>query len=294
MEGDVRTWPLIGVPEKATLPEAATVMSDRGISVVGVFDTKHNLLGIVTERDLTWVIAQAKDTSSLSVVDVMNDYPVLLDAPVTRTDVADAMRRSHIRHVIVRENATDYRIVSIRDLLDEADEGSAEMPASLHTTPTAGQATPGAASPIGSVPVRTVMTAPAAVCYEQDDLEMVARMLTDREVSGLPVLSREGKVVGVVSEADVARALGAPILRLALHPQHSGPFLRETQVPGPHTAAEVMSSPPVVAHPDTPLHTVAEIMIKKSVNRLPVVDHEQLVGIVSRGDVLAALARTAG
>jgi CBS domain-containing protein len=280
LEEGIRTWPLLGVSREATLQDAATMMADRGVSLAGVFGQSHQLLGIVTERDLTWAVAQGKDASRTPVMDVVNDFPVILDVPISRSKVIDAMNRSHIRHVIIREGAGEFRIVSIRDLIRPElgdPHGRAEPSA-----PASGD--------LARIPVRRCMTTPVAVCYENDDLETVAGLLTDREVSGLPVLSAAGKVIGVVSEADVARALGAPLLRMALRPQHSGPFLREGPSPAPHTAADVMSTPPIVVHPETPVHTVAEIMIKKNVNRLPVVLDDKLLGVVSRGDILAEVA----
>jgi CBS domain-containing protein len=46
----------------------------------------------------------------------------------------------------------------------------------------------------------------------------------------------------------------------------------------------------MVAHPETPVRTLAEIMVKEQLNRIPIVRSNHLVGVVSRGDVLAAVA----
>ena len=51
-----------------------------------------------------------------------------------------------------------------------------------------------------------------------------------------------------------------------------------------------MSIPPVVVEPDTPLHALAEIMVKDQINRIPVVRNHLLLGVVTRGDVLSAIA----
>jgi CBS domain-containing protein len=288
MEDDVKTHPLIGVRVETSLRDAAAVMSDRGVSALGVLDSARHLLGIVTERDLTWAIARDKDVSRLTVKDVLNDFPVVLERPLTRSIVLDRMKRARIRHVIVREEVDQYSIISMRDIVDDlekqdSNEGAPDSHIALDPAP----------DDIARAPARRFMTTPAVVCNENDTLETVTEMLVDREISGLPVVADNGKVVGVVSEADVARVLGTPLLRLALHPRHSGPFLRDTPAPGPHTAADVMSSPPIVAHPDTPLHTVAEIMTKKRVNRLPIVEDGRLVGVVTRGDLLSALSQIA-
>lgn len=51
-----------------------------------------------------------------------------------------------------------------------------------------------------------------------------------------------------------------------------------------------MTAPAVVAHPDTSLHTLAEILVREQVNRIPIVRDKRLLGVVTRGDVLAAVA----
>ena len=140
---------------------------------------------------------------------------------------------------------------------------------------------------------RDVMSAPAIACSEDATFEEIARLLADREISGMPVIDRHGTVVGVLSERDVARAWGSPLARLSLaHGTTTGPFLRKLRgVGGSGTRARhVMRTPAITAHPDTPVRTVASIMVKEGVNRLPVVRAGHLVGVVTRGDVLAYVA----
>lgn len=140
---------------------------------------------------------------------------------------------------------------------------------------------------------RDIMSAPAIACSEDASFEEVARLLADREISGMPVVDHHGSVVGVLSEKDVARAWGSPIARLSLaHGSTNGPFLRKLRgaAGGGTRAKHVMRSPAITAHPDTPVRTVASIMVKDGVNRLPIVRAGRLVGVVTRGDVLAYVA----
>ena len=140
---------------------------------------------------------------------------------------------------------------------------------------------------------REVMTAPAVACREHTHFEEVAALLADREISGMPVVDEEDRVVGVISERDLAHALGGPLIRLAIRrPVHSGPFLRNPNgaPEGVRCAADIMTTPALVAHTETPLHALAEIMVKEQINRIPVVRDGRLMGVVTRGDVLAAIA----
>ena len=136
------------------------------------------------------------------------------------------------------------------------------------------------------------MSNPVVAVHEDTTIEQVAAILSDREISGVPVIDDSGSVVGVVSERDLAHAVGSRQVRAAIpRPHRSGPFLREAFVAGSSTRArDLMTAPPLTVHPDTPLHTVAELMVTEQVNRIPVVRDGRLEGIVTRGDVLAAVA----
>ena len=145
----------------------------------------------------------------------------------------------------------------------------------------------------GEPVAREVMTKPAIACRENAHFEEVASLLADREISGMPVVDSEDRVVGVISERDIAHALGGPLIRLAIRkPVHSGPFLRNPRGVGDgvRLARDIMTTPPVVVHSETPLHTLAEILVKEQINRIPVVRDGRLLGVVTRGDVLASVA----
>src|SRR5688500_12034625 len=74
---------------------------------------------------------------------------------------------------------------------------------------------------------RQIMSAPAVACSEDATFEEVATLLTDREITGMPVVDRHGSVVGVISERDLAREWGGPLARLSIgRGTSTGPFLR--------------------------------------------------------------------
>jgi CBS domain-containing protein len=119
--------------------------------------------------------------------------------------------------------------------------------------------------------------------------EMIVRMRKSR-VSAFPVVDDDGRVIGVVSqadmldkEADLATSQGplASVLRFGDHEKAAGV-----------TAAELMTDPPVTVGPDTPLAEAARLMRDYRVKRLPVINATgRLIGVVSRGDVLSVFAR---
>jgi CBS domain-containing protein len=103
----------------------------------------------------------------------------------------------------------------------------------------------------------------------------------------MPVVGRDGRLVGVVSEADLLRG-GVPYDAR----RHLAP-LPDVHAQPASTVGEIMSTHPVVAHSDDDVARVVEIMTSTAFKSLPVVDrHHRPVGMISRRDIVHRLART--
>ncbi|HZJ51737.1 MAG TPA: CBS domain-containing protein [Actinomycetota bacterium] len=118
----VPTRSLIRIRGSASIQEAAQLMCDMSMGALGVDDVEHEFLGLVTERDLMWAAALGKDPIETPVKEIVNDFPIVVDGPITGEVAARRMRSGHIRHLIVRETE-DLRIVSMRDLLPDCLDG---------------------------------------------------------------------------------------------------------------------------------------------------------------------------
>jgi CBS domain-containing protein len=143
--------------------------------------------------------------------------------------------------------------------------------------------------------VSDVMTRNVVTVEEDTPLKDVAELLLANDISGVPVVY-EGHVVGVVSETDILYKERGPegeprgsIAWLLDAPEAD--FRRKLAA---RTAGEAMSSPPVTIRPNRPLAQAAAMMLEQRVNRLPVVDGERLVGLVTRSDMVRAFARPDG
>ncbi|MDH6623098.1 CBS domain-containing protein [Streptomyces sp. LBL] len=139
--------------------------------------------------------------------------------------------------------------------------------------------------------VSDVMTQ-AVVAVGRDALfKEIVRTMEQWKVSAMPVLEGEGRVIGVVSEADLLPKEEFRDDDQSLYQQR----LRLTDVAkaGATRAEELMSTPAVTVHPDATLAQAARIMAVRHVKRLPVVDGVgMLQGIVSRADLLKVFLRS--
>ncbi|WNZ06603.1 CBS domain-containing protein [Streptomyces sp. 11x1] len=139
--------------------------------------------------------------------------------------------------------------------------------------------------------VSDVMTLPAVAVRRDTPFKDVVRAMTDRQVSAVPVVEGDGRVVGVVSEADLLPKEEFRDRDLTRAEQLRR--MSDLAKAGAVTAEEVMSAPAIVVAPDVTLGQAARIMAVNGVKRLPVIDDEgRLLGVVSRGDLLKVFLRS--
>jgi CBS domain-containing protein len=134
------------------------------------------------------------------------------------------------------------------------------------------------------------MTTRVIAVKRSADFQRIAWVLRQFRVSACPVINDAGRVVGVVSEADLLYKaadcdLPTGLIRLRWK---LGEESKITAV----TAGELMTSPAVTIHADAPVQVAARVMRDRRLKRLPVVGKDgELIGIISRTDVLGVYDR---
>ncbi|MEN6325982.1 MAG: CBS domain-containing protein [Syntrophomonas sp.] len=148
---------------------------------------------------------------------------------------------------------------------------------------------------------KDVMTRDVITVSPSDKVEEVAQLLLDNKISGVPVVDAERHVLGIITEKDLMVKAGELKMPFYLTLFDSIIFLenpiRFNNDLKKYTASRVkdaMTSKVLVVEEDTPLSKVVEIMQDKRINRVPVVRHAKLVGIITRNDVLKSLVRNHG
>lgn len=145
--------------------------------------------------------------------------------------------------------------------------------------------------------VRDIMTAEVVAAGRDTSVQLVARLMAGRGISGVPVVE-DGRVVGIVTELDLIvrnTRLEPPaffaLLDGRIPLETPGHCRKRLQHMLGTLAQEVMTESVETIGPDEDLETLAELMVKRRVNPVPVVEHRRLVGIVSRSDIIRMMAR---
>jgi CBS domain-containing protein len=141
---------------------------------------------------------------------------------------------------------------------------------------------------------RDVMTTAVISIEPSASIGQAAKLMLEHHCSGLPVVTADGKLVGIVTEGDFLQRS-----ELATERHHSRwlEFFEPGKLAGEYVLAhgrkvdEGMSDAVQTTRPDTSLDQIVDVMIRNHIKRLPVLEGSALVEIVSRSDILRALAR---
>jgi nucleotide-binding universal stress UspA family protein/predicted transcriptional regulator len=141
----------------------------------------------------------------------------------------------------------------------------------------------------GAFAVREFMTHNPEVMREDEPLVSAARKIVRRHISGAPVVDAGGKLIGMVSEYDLLGWHERALNKLAknesdLDPTRYGALI-ETQ-----SIAPIVTRPAASIDQDADMSSALRLMLERKIRRLPVTSGGRLVGIISRGDILRAMA----
>lgn len=112
---------------------------------------------------------------------------------------------------------------------------------------------------------KQIMTRPVIAVTPVTPVKSLAKILTEHRIGGVPVLDSKGKLVGIVSQRDLLSKKGSRV-------------------------KSIMSENVLRVSEDTPVEEIASVMTNRNVKRLPVMRGQQVAGIVSRGDIVRAMA----
>jgi CBS domain-containing protein len=143
--------------------------------------------------------------------------------------------------------------------------------------------------------------------HVDDKITDIAQILRENKISGAPIVDKDNKVIGIVSEGDIMRLLEvhsprinlilpSPLdwIELPIRMKYEFDEIAEdmNRAASVHIS-EIMTKKVITTKEEDDISDAAQLMDTHSVNRLPVVDDEgKLIGIVTRGDIISALVRS--
>lgn len=142
--------------------------------------------------------------------------------------------------------------------------------------------------------VDEAMVRPVVTVEEGTPVKEAARLMLAYRISGVPVVARDGRLVGMVSEGDFLRR--AEIGTAPRRPWWLELFVNTGRIADEYvraharTVGEIMNRDVAAIAPDASVEAAVEMMVARRVKRLPVVEGGRIVGIIARSDLLRAIS----
>ncbi len=147
---------------------------------------------------------------------------------------------------------------------------------------------------------KDIMTPNVITVKKNDSVEHAIKLLLENNVTGLPVVDEKNHVLGIITEGDLIYRGGeiTPPRYLAIFDSYifldsPNKFEKQLKKMTGMFVEDVMTSPVIVIESNKVVDDAAKLMTKHKVNRLPVVENEILVGIISRRDIIKSYASKA-
>lgn len=147
---------------------------------------------------------------------------------------------------------------------------------------------------------RDIMNKDVITIQEDSSIEEAAIILTENNISGAPVVDKKGKLAGMVTEEDLLHKETNPripaflnILGAFIYINGIERYREDFKKLAATSTSEIMTRDVVTAGGDTTIEDVAALMVKHGIKRVPVVEKGNIIGIISRADIVKTLAQKA-
>jgi len=145
---------------------------------------------------------------------------------------------------------------------------------------------------------RDIMNKNVITVQEDATIEEVAGILTENNISGAPILNKEGNLVGIVTEEDLLHKETNPrtpgflnILGAFIYINGLERYREDFKKLAAQRASEIMTTDVITVGGDIEIERVAALMVDNDINRVPVVENNSVIGIISRADIIKTLAQ---
>lgn len=247
----------IYVSDKDFITYARQLMRDHHHRTLPVIDRKNRVLGIITEQD---VLNITSTKSNITVKGFITETPAIsedMDIKQAARIMTDA-GLTRVPVIASTDNHIPRGIISIVDIFNNLD--ASDIPDRM----------------VGEIMSRDIKT-----CTIDDLIAKIWINMIREGYSGYPVVDKHNHPIGMLTRHDIIKSGGIRIEREDNHGTRMGTSSK---------VARIMSTPPFTITPEVSIRSAIEMMIRKDVGRLCVVDSDVLVGIIDRHDIVRAYA----
>lgn len=244
------------ISSRDLVTRARAIMRSTGLRTVPVIDGGR-LGGIITPREIMQITSTR---SNIPVAGLMFPSRLIATPSTELVELAEQMVGQETSDVPVVQSYSDRTVVGLVRLDDILRRIAGKMPPKIL---------------VGDVMTKRVVT-----CMEDDGISSIWDIMEKTQYSGIPVVrydkvKRVNKTIGIITRSDIIRSGTTRLSGEAAKGRFRTPRVKS-----------LMRTPAIATSPQTPVVEAIELMIKRNVGRLPVVDNDNLVGIISRSDII--------
>ena len=146
------------------------------------------------------------------------------------------------------------------------------------------------------ITAKDIMSKEVITVLKDTPIAHAAKLLIESHFNGLPVVNKDGRIIGIICQEDLIfqqKRIPLPSFFTVLDsfiPLSSEKNIeKEVEKIAAVTVDKAMSPDPVTVAPQTPIEDIATLMVKNNIHTIPVLDQEELVGIIGKEDILRTL-----
>ncbi|MCK5565704.1 MAG: CBS domain-containing protein [Planctomycetes bacterium] len=252
---DIIRYGVTTVKRDTPVYQAIATLVEKQITGLPVVDDKMHIKGIITERDVMRLLYE-KHTSAGIVEEFMTENVVSFDIKDRLSDVCKTLANNGFRRVTITHGKKLVSIISRADLIREQTRKFHQYDMTQKETVTA----------------KDFMKQGLVTVSRDTSIYKAITLLAENKVTGLPVVDKDFKVEGIVTERDFLRLMHTPGFQ-----------------PGP--VEDYMTTDVKSFTRDDTLYDICDCLIENDFRRVPILDDGRLVGIVSRFDIIDTILR---
>lgn len=272
----IMTDDVVFMDETQQVAYARNLMLKNGISRVVVVDNDGKPVGIVTETDITRKLKSNGPTwrrrpiDKISIKRVMTENPLRIDKDSTPREAADAMLKHNVGSLLVMEGEELAGIVTKKDLLRFFKDRCA-----------------------GRWKVEDLMTRDVLTVTENHTVSHVISLMEENDIGRL-IVTKDGEVAGIITSENISFATfedpetGIPVEKIYFI-KKTAEEKKKVRMISMLTAGDIMTEEVATVDPSEDASEAASIMLERGISGLPVVKDDELVGIITKTDIISGI-----